>query len=459
MLGPGTLLEERYRLEHRIGGGGMGEVWRATDRLLGRTVAVKVLLPALMDDPGFEARFLAEARAMATLHHPGVVDVYDYGSCALPDGSQVSYLVMEHVDGESLDRVLRRGALPPATAMRVVAEAGDALAAAHGQGIVHRDVKPGNLLVRADGGLALTDFGIARSAAGNQLTSTGMVLGSVGYCAPEQATGGEITPAADIYALGVVGYQCLTGRMPFEGETPVQILVKHLNVEPPALPEEIPAAQRRVVTRALSKEPADRWPSAAAMAEAARRAVDDPTAQPPPEPVRAVREPTTVPAAAAVPAGGRRGKRAMAMFASAGAAVVATLTLGAVVWMQQSTGSTGPSEPQVREVVPSATEAGEPSEYPRRPAERRSREVKETWPAPTPTLEPTGEEEPTGEPTPEPTDEPTPEPTGEPTGEPTDDPPPTTGDPEPQPSTLPTSEEPPPDEQLPPQQCVRAPCP
>ncbi|RBQ17619.1 serine/threonine protein kinase [Spongiactinospora rosea] len=437
----------------------MGEVWRATDALLGRTVAVKVLLPALMEDPGFEARFLAEARAMATLHHPGVVDVYDYGSCALPDGSQVSYLVMEHVDGESLDRVLRRGALPPATAMRVVAEAGDALSAAHEQGIVHRDVKPGNLLVRADGRLALTDFGIARSAAGNQLTSTGMVLGSVGYCAPEQATGGEITPAADIYALGVVGYQCLTGRMPFEGETPVQILVKHLNVEPPALPAEIPAAQRHVVTRALSKEPADRWPSAAAMAAAARRAADDPTAVPPLRPVPAAREANTVPALPAAPGGGRRRKRAMTMFASAAAAVVATLTLGTMVWMQQTTGSTEPVESQVREVVPSATVADEPSDHPRRPAERRSREVKETWPAATPTPWPTNEEEPTGEPTAEPTEDPTQEPTEEPTQEPTDDPPPTTGDPEPQPSTLPTSEEPPPDQPVPPQQCIRAPCP
>ena len=205
MLGSGTSLNDRYTLISRVGGGGMGEVWRATDTVLGRTVAVKVMIPALTEDPKFAQRFQNEARAMATLRHPGVVDVYDYGTSEV-DGRQVSFLVMEFVEGESLDRVLRRNALDPAATMRLVAAVGDALAAAHAQGIVHRDVKPANLMVRRDGSVALTDFGIAHSVSAVQLTATGAMLGSAGYCAPEMATASDVTPAVDLYALGVVAY-------------------------------------------------------------------------------------------------------------------------------------------------------------------------------------------------------------------------------------------------------------
>ncbi|GAA3103621.1 protein kinase domain-containing protein [Nonomuraea salmonea] len=151
MLGAGTTLNDRYVLGDRLGGGGMGEVWRADDTVLGRTVAVKVLMPALSEDPTFIQRFQNEARAMATLRHPGVVDVYDYGVCEV-EGRRVSFLVMAYVEGESLDRVLRRGPLGVETTMRLVAEVAEALAAAHAQGIVHRDVKPANLMVRAGGG-------------------------------------------------------------------------------------------------------------------------------------------------------------------------------------------------------------------------------------------------------------------------------------------------------------------
>jgi hypothetical protein len=272
MVGPGIAVNDRYRLERRLGGGGMGEVWLAEDLVLGRKVAVKLLLPALMDDPGFTARFQREARALAALRHPGVVDVYDYGSCVLDDGGQVTFLVMQFIDGESLDAALQRGPLSPTTAMRLVAEVADALAAAHEQGIVHRDVKPANLMLRQDGLAVLTDFGIARSGSGEQLTAHGMMLCSVGYCAPEQATAEEITPAVDVYALGVVAFECLTGRLPFEGETPVQIVFKHLNAPPPELPATLPEVVREVVSRAMRKDPAERWPSAERMAEAARRA-------------------------------------------------------------------------------------------------------------------------------------------------------------------------------------------
>ena len=176
MRAAGDLLGKRYRLEDRIASGGMGEVWKATDEVLGRTVAVKILLPALLDEPGFAERFRGEARTMATINHPGVVDVYDYAT-----DQQVAFLVMEYVEGDALSGV---GRLTPARTMALVAQAADALQAAHEKGIVHRDVKPGNLLVRPNGTLVLTDFGIARSAIVGQLTAAGSVLGTASYISP-----------------------------------------------------------------------------------------------------------------------------------------------------------------------------------------------------------------------------------------------------------------------------------
>lgn len=268
MVAQGTTLAGRYRLDTRIGAGGMGEVWRGEDIVLARTVAVKVLLPGRMDDRGFVARFQGEARAMATINHPGVVDVYDYGI----SGDTV-YLVMKFVDGEPLDRLLARlGRIPPQAAMELIAQAASALQAVHDQGIVHRDVKPGNLLVQRDGTLVLTDFGIARSDLANRLTDAGMVLGTAAYCAPEQAEGAPVTPAVDIYALGVVAYECLVGQRPFDGDSAVTIALKHIREAPPPLPADIPAPIRSLVEVALSKDPVRRFPTAKAMSEAARAA-------------------------------------------------------------------------------------------------------------------------------------------------------------------------------------------
>ncbi|MFD0659117.1 serine/threonine-protein kinase [Thermocatellispora tengchongensis] len=457
-------------MDLRLGGGGMGEVWRAEDLVLGRTVAVKVLLPALMDDPGFITRFRGEARAMASLRHPGVVDVYDYGSCGLDDGSQVSYLVMEHVEGESLDKTLRRGPLSHSAAMRLVAEVADALAAAHAQGIVHRDVKPANLMVRTNGAVALTDFGIAKAASGDQLTTRGMVLGSVGYCAPEQATSGVVTPAADIYSLGVVGYQCLTGKPPFEGETPIQIIFKHLNAVPPTLPPDVPEAHRQVVERAMRKDPAARWASAAEMAEAARRAATDPGAAVLPDPGAESRDddPTAdVRGAAPAPtvatggdAAGRR-RRAITIAATAGAAALATVTLGAAVLLAGSGTQTtlSPRTGGVEQTVSPTAEQVRPGTGPDGgPATRRPRKQAGS-PAPTASLSgtPTPTSVPTGTATPSPTEEPTQSPSEEPSQ------PPSTPDPgqeEPEPTVEP-SEEPSaePSAKVPDVQCVRAPCP
>jgi serine/threonine-protein kinase len=268
MLSPGVQLGGRYRLDERIAGGGMGDVWRGTDEVLGRTVAVKILLPALLQEPGFAERFRGEARTMATINHPGVVDVYDYGS-----DQSLAFLVMEYVEGDALSRTLARvGRLTPARTMALVAQAADALHAAHEKGIVHRDVKPGNLLVRPNGTLVLTDFGIARSAMVGQLTAAGSVLGTASYISPEQAAGATASPASDVYALGVVAYQCLSGHRPFDGEGPLEIAMKHVRELPPPLPVDIPPAVRAIVDRALAKDPAARWPSAATLAAVARQA-------------------------------------------------------------------------------------------------------------------------------------------------------------------------------------------
>ena len=272
MISPGTMLGGRYRLEERIASGGMGDVWRCVDDVLGRTVAVKILLPSLLEEPGFTERFRVEARTMATINHPGVVDIYDYGS----DPSTGAYLIMEYVEGDALSRTLARvGRLTPARTMALVAQAAEALHAAHDRNVVHRDVKPGNLLVRPNGTLVLTDFGIARSAGAAQLTAAGSVLGTATYISPEQAMGEQATRLSDIYALGVVAYQCLAGRRPFEGDNPLEIAMRHVREVPPPLPPDIPPAVRTIVERAMAKDPNARWPTAAAFAAVARRAAGE----------------------------------------------------------------------------------------------------------------------------------------------------------------------------------------
>ncbi|QSB15010.1 serine/threonine protein kinase [Natronosporangium hydrolyticum] len=268
MSGPGTLLANRYRLDDRVGGGGMGEVWRATDQVLGRSVAVKLMRRELVAEPGFADRFLAEARTMATIRHPGVVGIHDYHGDAAG-----AFLVMEYVEGESLAEVLHRsGRLDPARAMRLMSQAAEALQAAHDKGVVHRDIKPGNLLVTADDTLVLTDFGIARSAGNAALTAAGAIVGTPQYLSPEQVLGRPATARSDLYALGVVGYECLTGQRPFDGDNPFEIAMKRLQEPPPPLPPTVPPAVRAVLDRALATEPEQRWATAREMASATQRA-------------------------------------------------------------------------------------------------------------------------------------------------------------------------------------------
>ncbi|MEU1685003.1 protein kinase [Micromonospora sp. NPDC005707] len=303
MLTQGVVLSDRYRLGERIATGGMGAVWKCTDTLLGREVAVKVLLPSLVADPEFTTRFHAEARMLAALRHPGIVQVHDFGSATLADGSQVSYLVMEYVDGEPLVTWIRRaGRLDPASTMSVVGQAAHALHAAHLAGIVHRDVKPGNLLVKRDGTVVLVDFGIARATTMAGITAAHMVLGTASYMSPEQAAGQPVSPVTDVYALGAVAYYCLAGRPPFEGDNPLQVAMRHVQDEPPPLVGTPPAVVE-VVGRALAKRPADRFPSALALAEAAQDARDATLARlpAPPRPPWAVAGPA-VPGAAVLPA-------------------------------------------------------------------------------------------------------------------------------------------------------------
>ena len=239
LIAAGTVLAGRYEIMRHIASGGMGDVWQGWDRILGRTVAVK-LLRTPSDELGFIERFWAEARAMATISHPGVVEVYDFGD----DPAVGTYLIMKYIDGESLARVLDRGPLTAEATMRLVAEAAEALHAAHEKGVMHRDVKPGNLLIRPDGSTVLTDFGIARSATATHQTSAGLLLGTASYIAPERAGGQPATAQSDIYSLGVVAYRCLAGRLPFEGESVLQVALRHANDEPPPLPDELPPGVR-----------------------------------------------------------------------------------------------------------------------------------------------------------------------------------------------------------------------
>jgi serine/threonine protein kinase len=271
VLTAGHLLGNRYRLDERIATGGMGDVWRGTDVVLGRVIAVKVLRTAMMSDPEFAARFYGEARMMAAFRHPGVVEVYDYASAAesgdADDG--VAYLVMAYVEGEPLSTRVKQGPMPVTEVMSIVAQAADALHAAHENGTVHRDVKPGNLIVKPNGTVVLVDFGVARSAAVTSVTAVNAIVGTALYMAPEQVAKGNVSAATDIYALGAVAYHCIAGVPPFDGDNALQVALRHLEDEPDPLPDYVPLEVRELIQRAMAKQPADRFQTAAEFAEAA----------------------------------------------------------------------------------------------------------------------------------------------------------------------------------------------
>ncbi|MEV4655915.1 protein kinase [Micromonospora sp. NPDC049301] len=271
----GQFVGDRYRLVESIASGGMGDVWRAVDETLDRCVAVKMLHPRLVSDAGFGERFRREARAMAALRHPGVAQVYDYGEVSQPGAPVLAYIVMECVQGQSLsERIAEVGRLDVAETMSVAAQTARALQAAHDAGVVHRDVKPNNLIIEPDGHVVLVDFGVAVTEEAASLTGTNQVVGTALYMAPEQVSRNETTPAIDIYALGAVVYHCLAGAPPHQGENALAVALRHLEEEPPPLPEDVPAEVRQLVATAMAKEPADRFPTAAAMAAAAQALAD-----------------------------------------------------------------------------------------------------------------------------------------------------------------------------------------
>jgi len=306
-----TYLGGRYRLISRIAVGGMGEVWRAEDELLGRHVAVKVLKSEFTSDPAFLERFRTEARMTASLSHPGIASVHDYGEVGMnvagaPETS-TAYLVMELVAGEPLSAILARsGRLATEWTLDIVEQAANALEAAHRAGMVHRDVKPGNLLVTQDGMVKITDFGVARVADTVPLTQSGMVVGTAQYFSPEQAEGRTVNAASDVYSLGVVAYECLAGRLPFVADSPVTVAIMQIRDTPPPLPADVPPQVHQLVARAMAKDPRQRFATGgqlAAAVHAVRRGTHPP--QPPMAPPAGVRPlPARPPATGApLPAG------------------------------------------------------------------------------------------------------------------------------------------------------------
>ena len=272
MAAPRPFLPPRYAVEDLVAHGGMGDVYRAADERLGRTLAIKVLAERYARQDEFRKRFLREARTAATLTgEPNIVAIYDVGETT--DG--LPFIVMEYVpDGTVADR-LASGPVPPELAIRWLAQAAAALDAAHARGIVHRDVKPANLLVSSDGNLYVSDFGIARAAGDDTLTAAGTVLGSTGYMAPEQARGESSTPATDRYALACVAFELLTGRRPFARDAVAAEAAAHANEPPPPVGEleALPSALDAVFARGLAKRPSDRPPTCAALAADLREAL------------------------------------------------------------------------------------------------------------------------------------------------------------------------------------------
>ena len=264
------ILDQRYELLALVGSGGMADVYKAQDLLLGRPVAVKILHDQYSSDEEFVTKFQQEARAAARLSHPNVVNIYDVGV-----SGKKHYIVMEYVPGHTLkDLIKEKGRLPVGEALRIARGIAEALAAAHESGLVHCDIKPHNILMMSDGRVKVADFGIARAVTESTMTYSGSVVGSVHYFSPEQAKGTLITPKSDVYSLGVVLYEMLTGRLPFTGDTPVSIAMKHLQEEPVPvrqLAPEVPPVVEALVSRMMAKDPNLR-PSAAELVRSLRQA-------------------------------------------------------------------------------------------------------------------------------------------------------------------------------------------
>jgi len=260
----GRKLGGRYEILYRVGGGGMAVVYKAKDLLLNRYVAIKVMNESLSNDTEFIRRFSREAQAAASLSHPNVVNVYDVGR-----EGHIHYIVMEYVEGPTLKEYIQEnGPLPPEDAVHIASQICDALAHAHDNQIIHRDIKPHNILLGKNGRVKVTDFGIARAATSSTITQTGSVMGSVHYFSPEQARGGVIGEKSDLYSLGIVMYEMVTGELPFDGDSAIGIALKHLQepvVAPRELRPDLPDNVNQVILKAMEKDPERRFASARAM--------------------------------------------------------------------------------------------------------------------------------------------------------------------------------------------------
>lgn len=265
-IAPQTLLDGRYRLAELVAVGSTGEVWKATDELLDHRVAIKILKRRYTLDSEIRTRFRGEARHAMMLSHPGIARVHDYG-----EHEDLAYLVMEFLSGESLATILDRGPLDVRRTMEIVGQVARAIQVAHDAGVIHRDIKPANLIVSPDGVAKVTDFGTARVLDADTMTQPGMIVGTALYLSPEQAQGLELTVATDIYSLGVVAYECLTGEPPFSATMPAEVAFAHIHDHAAALPGHVPAEAAALVWRCLAKDPEQRPASMAELAQMSDR--------------------------------------------------------------------------------------------------------------------------------------------------------------------------------------------
>jgi serine/threonine protein kinase len=342
------LIDGRYTLGELLGGGGMAQVFLARDEVLGRDVALKMLRSQYADDEDFVERFRREARNAAALNHPTIVQVYDQGRAE--DGTY--YIAMEYVPGGTLaQRIKREGPMDPAEAAAVASRVAEALAVAHERGIIHRDIKPQNVLLTASGDAKVADLGIARAASSTTMTETSLIFGTASYMSPEQAKGERVRPQSDLYSLGIVLFQMLTGELPYTADNPLATAMKHVDAPPrhprevnPAVPQELDAATAKL----LAKRPEDRYASAAALAEDLRRVseglpplaagLEQKTAEMPKDTARTRRSPAAA-APGRRPALTRRSRRRLLLL---GAALLVLVLLGGLAWELARESPSGP---------------------------------------------------------------------------------------------------------------------
>jgi len=343
------ILPPRYRGAKRIGQGGMGEIYRATDSTLGRAVAVKILAARYSEDDSVRGRFMREALAAARLSSdPSIVTIFDVG-----EWEERPFIVMEYMGGGTLEgRIRADGAQPPGRAIEWLDQAARALDHAHGEGIVHRDVKPANLLLDREGNVHVADFGIASATGLDSLTMTGTVMGTAGYLAPEQALGERATPASDRYALGVVAYELLTGARPFDSDTPTAEATAHVNVPVPSVSQhaDLPRELDAVFQKALAKRPADRFETCADFVAALRQAFDSAAGET--RPLAAVTRPVPV----------ARSRSPLWPLLAVG--ILATLIVGVVLAAALSGGGSSPQRPTTAPTSHSTSAAATPPSSP-----------------------------------------------------------------------------------------------